>query len=210
MRIQFLSVLMLSCGIAASAATIQDFAIVNSSSLSITGGQFTSGGGTFSGSFQVDVSQITPDGSRTEFSLASWDIFVTGPPGFGFTMEFNPSNGNASFIAQTEQNLSNLGFPDPGFAQVDSVLFQQRVGDDIFQLTLSMIEPAGFFRGGVVLQATDTETGLGSPPFQTTISDRFGTGLIVDPAVLAPEPGCGLLLAAGLGLIAAGLRRRSK
>jgi MYXO-CTERM domain-containing protein len=210
MRIQLLSLLMLSWGIAASGATIENFVIVNSSSLSVSGGQFTSGGGgTYSGTFQVDTSQIHPDGTRADFDLTSWDIFVTTPPELGFTLEFNPSNGPASFVAQTEQSFQNLG-PDWDFAQVDSVIFQRMVGQVEFALTLSMLEPAGFFRGGVVLEASDLETSFGSPPSQTGISDLLGTGLVVDPAVLAPEPGCGLLLAAGLGLVAAGRRRHSK
>lgn len=202
---------MVACGISASGGAIQNFEIVNSSSLSVTGGEFTSGGGgTYSGTFQVDASQIPPGGSRTDFGLTTWDIVVGGPPESGFSLEFDPSNGNGSFIAQTEQNFTNLGFPNYGFAQVDSVLFQRIVGQDVFQLTLSMLEPVGLFRGGVVLEASDTETSFGSPPFQATLSDLFGTGLIVDPALVAPEPGCGLLLAAGLGLIAASRRRFSK
>jgi MYXO-CTERM domain-containing protein len=124
-------------------------------------------------------------------------------------MEFSPSNGTGSFAAQTEQSFMTLG-PNPDFLQIDSVIFQRRVGEDVFQLTLSMIEPAGFFRGGVVLEAVDTDTSFGVPQSQTSMSDLFGTGLVVDPAILAPEPGCGLLLAAGLCLIAAGRRRRSK
>lgn len=200
MRIPLLSLLTLSCGFSASGATIEMFEIINSSSLSVSGGVFTSGGGgTFSGTFEVDVSQIPPDGSRIDFPLTSYDIFVKGA-GQPFNMEFNSSNGFGSFIAQTEQNLTNLGFPNFGFAQVDSILVQQIVGQNVFQLTLSMLEPAGRFRGGVVLDATDTMTSFGGPPFQETLSDLSGTGLIVDPAVLAPEPACGILLAAGLGL----------
>lgn len=200
MRIHVLCLLALGCWMPASGSTIEMFEIINSSSLSVSGGVFTSGGGgTLSGTFEVDASQIPPDGSRTDFPLTSWDIFVRGAVQ-PFNIEFNPSNGNGSFIAQTEQNLTNLGFPNYGLAQVDSVLFQRIVGEDVYQLTLSMIEPAGLFHGGVVLEASDTLTGFGSPPFQTSLSDAFGTGLIVDPAVLAPEPGCGLLLAAGLSL----------
>jgi hypothetical protein len=44
------------------------FEVINSSSLSISGGVFTSGGGgTFSGTFEVDTSQIPPGGSRADF-----------------------------------------------------------------------------------------------------------------------------------------------
>jgi hypothetical protein len=200
MRIHLLSLLALSWGIPASGATIQMFEIINSSSLSISGGEFTSGGGgTYSGSFEVDTSQIPPDGSGTGFPLTSWDIVVNSPVQ-QFNLEFDPSNGIGSFIARTEENLTNLGFPNYGFAQVDSVLFQRTVGQDIYQLTLSMLEPVGVFHGGLVMEASDTEIIFGTPPFQVSLSDLFGTGLIVDPAVLAPEPGCGILLAAGLGL----------
>lgn len=207
MRIQLLSLLMVSWGISARGANILDFEIVNSSSLGVSGGVFTSGGGTYSGSFQVDVSQIPQDGSRAEFNLTSWDIFVTGPPELGFNLEFNPSNGAGSLIVETEENLTNLGFPNYGFVQVDSILVQRTVGNDVFQLALSMLEPVGTFRGGVVLDARDTDTSFGSPPSQFALSDLYGTGLVVDPALLAPEPGHGLLLAAGLGFIAA-VRRR--
>lgn len=210
MRIRLLSLLMLSWAISASGANILDFEIINSSSLGVSGGIFTSGGGTYSGSFQVDVSQIPPGGSRTDFSLTSWDIFATGPSQYGFDMEFDPANSNGSFIAQTEQNLTNLGFPNYGFVQVDSVLFQRTVGDDVYQLALSMLEPVGSFRGGVVLDATDSDTGFAGLPFQFTLSDVFGTGTVIDPALLAPEPGGGLLLAAGLTLIAAARRRSWK
>ena len=200
MRIHLLPLLVLSCGIPASGTAIQMFEIINSSSLSVSGGVFTSGGGsTYSGNFEVDTSQIHADGSRTEFALTSWDIVVNGPVQ-AFNMEFDPADSIGSFVAQTEQNLTGLGFPNYGLAQVDSILVQQAVGQNVFQLTLSMLEPAGRFRGGVVLEATDTMTSFGVPPSQTTLSDAFGTGLVVDPAVLAPEPGCGLLLAAGLGL----------
>jgi hypothetical protein len=102
---------MLCWGISASGATIENFVIVNSSSLSVSGGEFTSGGGgTYSGSFQVDTSQIAPEGTRADFPLTSWDIFVTAPPVLEVNLEFNSSNGNGSFIAQTEQNFTNLGF----------------------------------------------------------------------------------------------------
>jgi hypothetical protein len=122
-------------------------------------------------------------------------------------MEFGPSNGFGSFIAQPEENLTGLGFPNYGFAQVDTVEFQRVVGEDVFQLTLTMLEPAGFFRGGLAMEASDTVTSFGGPPFQSGLSDLFGTGLVVDPAVLAPEPGCGVLLVAGLSLCSL-IRRR--
>lgn len=211
MRIQLLPFLMLSWGISACGGTIEDFRIVNSSTLSISGGQFTSGGGgTYSGTFQVDTSQIPPGGSRTDFPLTSWDIFVTGPPPVGVHPRVRPIERKRLLHRKTEQNFTNLGFPNYGFAQVDSVLFQRIIGQDVFQLTLSMLEPVGLFRGGVVLEASDTETSFGSPPFQASLSDLFGTGMIVDPAILAPEPGCALLLAAGLGLVAAARRCSSK
>jgi hypothetical protein len=202
MRIQLLSLLLLSGGISAGAATLQDFVIVNSTSLSDSGGIFTSGGGTFSGQFQVDVSQIPPGGNSAALQLASWDIFVTGPG--TFNVEFAPGVGSGSnLIVEASQNLPGLG----NF-QIDALVFTREVGTDVFQLTLSMAEPVGFFRGGVVIDAVVADH-AGIPPSTTTMSDVFGTGLVVDPAILAPEPGCGLFLAGGLSLIAAG-RRRSK
>jgi hypothetical protein len=57
-----------SCGISGSGATIQIFEVINISSLSISDGVFTSGGGgTFSGTFEVDTSQIPPSGNRADF-----------------------------------------------------------------------------------------------------------------------------------------------
>jgi hypothetical protein len=206
MRIQILSLLALSWAFSASGSTIENFEIVNSSSLAVSGGIFTSGGGdTYSGTFQVDTSQIHPDGSRADFPLTSWDIIVSRPAS-QFDLEFDPANGSGSFNAQPEFNLTSLGLGF-GLAQVDSIEVQRTVGEDVFQLFLSMLEPAGLFHGGVVLEATDTMTSFVGPPSQQTTSDLLGTGLVLDPAVLAPEPGCALLLAGGMGLLAA-LRRR--
>src|SRR5579872_1387863 len=94
MRTQLLYLLMLSSGISASAGTIEDFEIVNSTSLSVSGGIFTSGGGTFSGHFQVDVGQIPPGGGSAALLLTSWDIFTTGPD--KFNVEFAPGQGSGS------------------------------------------------------------------------------------------------------------------
>ncbi|HKE26617.1 MAG TPA: hypothetical protein VKB88_29890 [Bryobacteraceae bacterium] len=63
MRIQLLPFLILCWGVSANGATVENFGFINSSSLSFSGGEFTSGGGgTYSGSFQVDTSQIPPYG----------------------------------------------------------------------------------------------------------------------------------------------------
>ncbi len=204
MRIHVLSLVMLSLGISASGANIENFEIVNSSSLSVSGGVFTSGGGTFSGSFQVDVSQIPPDGSLLAFGLTSWDIVTTGPANIGnFNDEFiSGGKFGATFIAEKEQNI-----PGFGNVQVDAVMFSTAVGEDIVQLTLYMVEPIGKFHGGVVIQATETDTFTGVPFSQTSISDAFGTGLVVDPAAIAPEPASGLLLVAG-GAACLAARRR--
>jgi hypothetical protein len=43
-----------------------------------------------------------------------------------------------------------------------------------------MIDPVGRLRGGVVLDTTDSATSLGVPPFQMTLSNLFGTGLVLD------------------------------
>jgi hypothetical protein len=79
MRRQLPFLLPLCCGISASASTIETFEIVNSSSLRATGGVFTSGGGTFSGSFQMDISQIPDDGRGVTLGLTNFNIFTDVP-----------------------------------------------------------------------------------------------------------------------------------
>jgi hypothetical protein len=78
MRRQLLFLLSLCSGISASASTIEAFEVV-SSSLRIAGGVFTSGSGTFSGSIQLDVSEIPGGGSGAIFGPTSFDIFTDVP-----------------------------------------------------------------------------------------------------------------------------------
>jgi hypothetical protein len=79
MRRQLLFLLPLCCGISASASTIETFEIANSSSFRTTGGIFTSGGGTSSASFPLDVSQLPGDGSEAIFGPVSFNIFTDIP-----------------------------------------------------------------------------------------------------------------------------------
>jgi hypothetical protein len=193
--------LLLAGGIPAHASDIVNFEIVNSSSFSQGGGIFTSGGGgTFSGWFQVDVSKIPQDGSAGGFDLTSWDIFTTDPAGLGFgDMEFNPGNSSGAFDVTLAQN-----YPFLGTRQADAVTFAEASGQATFQLQLLMLEPVGLFRGGIVIDATDTRARFPQPPI--TMSDALGTGLVLDPAVFSPEPGSGWLIAAGLGALLAARR----
>ena len=189
MRIHILSFLMVSCGLSASGTNIVNFEIVNSSSFSSTGGIFTSGGGTFYGEFQLDVSKIPANGSATGYDLTSWDVFTTGPAG---TIEFKPGTSSGVFDVTAEQNI-----PLIGNAQVDALVFDANAGQDTLQLLF--IEPVGYFRGGIVFDATAQDANGRLPPFN--MSDLTGTGFVLDPAVIAPEPGSGLLLAAGAGVL---------
>jgi len=207
MRVHLFSILMLSCGISASGANIKEFVIVNSQTMDISGGLFTSGSGTFSGHFEVDVSQI-PQGGVTfsQVALTDWDIVITSSQTPSLNVEFRPGNTTGSLHIGLEQDMGDLG---P--AQIDILTFQKDVGSDVVEVMLPMLEPVGLFRGGVVLNASAIYTNFTTPPFgQTGMRDNFGTGTVVDPALFAPEPGCGLLLAAGLGFVAARRLRVAK
>jgi hypothetical protein len=126
------------------------------------------------------------------FLLTSWDIVVSGP-----ALQ-STWNGSGSFVVQTELNLTSLGLGF-GFTQVDSIEMERIVGGNVYQLTLPMLDPPGFFRGEVMLQATDT---------MTSIVGSLGTGLVLTPRC-CPEPGCDSC-AVGLGVLAAFRRRLSK
>jgi hypothetical protein len=213
MRIQVLALLAV-WGIPAGASTLVDFNIVNSSTFSNGGGSFTSGNGgvipgTYSGWFQVDVSNIPTDGRG--IALSSWDVFTTGSSilGNGLDAEFTPTDGLGFLVPSLPMQFDSR----IGSVQLDDIRFQaaipaQGLGQHAFILDLYVLEPVGTFHGGLVYDASEQDlTALSSQ------SDFTGTGFVLDPAVLpaaasAPEADSGLLMAAGLGLIGLGAAAR--
>jgi hypothetical protein len=189
----------------AHAATIENFEIINSTSLSTAGGQF-SGGESYSGSFSLDVDPTANTGG-VEFGIDSFDIFFAGP----VNAELNPANGFGSYS----------GFPVAGIPGLPVSLTQAEVFfQGIFSppdgstalliaLTLDLVQPQGApFHGGLVLSAR-----LAADADKTPVIDAFdasGSALIVDPAVLAPEPGSAWSAVGGIGLLWIARRLRRK
>ena len=177
--------------------TIEDFVIQNSSNPSVPGGTFFEGG-TYSGSFSLDTSQIPSNSSS--IPLLTFDIVINVAP--FINADLSPANGSvANWRTFPVANNSTLPFPLQG----DLITFDgPGVGVGGFELWL--LEPPGTFHGGLVYLAQVQDiTGF-------DYFDISGSAIVIDPALVpaptpTPEPNCGLLLAGGVCLFA-GIRRK--
>jgi hypothetical protein len=189
----------------ARAATIENFEIINSTSLSTAGGQFN-GGETYSGSFSLDVDPTSAD--VFDLGIASFDIFFAGP----VNAELSPAIGAFGFYS----NFPATGSPGLPVSLTQAEIFFQGIfsppdGSTAQQiaLTLDLIQPQGAtFHGGLVLSARLVDFADKTPVIDAF--DASGSALIVDPAVLAPEPGSAWFAAGGIGLLWIAQRIRRK
>ncbi len=178
-------VVLLGLGLtAARASTIENFVVVNSSNPNIMGGVFDNNDGRYYGSFSLDVSQV-PEGDAF-INLTSFDMFTTGIINF----EFSSSDpGSGGLLA----GLSTFVDPSEIPLQDYDLVFQGSAACNSCVLILELVEQPGTFHGGIVLEAQG---------FSDTVGlhlDSSASALIIDPAVLAPEPSSGLLAAVGVG-----------
>jgi hypothetical protein len=168
----------------ASADTIQNFEIVTASNLSPIGGTFNDGG-TFGGTFSVDLSSLpTVPGPiplpAVDITTSSTTMFA----GSNYISGVLLDGGTASFFGLTlqEYGLELFGVSD--------------------SLDLVFVELPGTFTGGQIIQASEVDF------LENRLEriDNSGDAIAVDPA-LVPEPWSATTCA--LGLLAIWLFRRS-
>jgi hypothetical protein len=75
--------------------------------------------------------------------------------------------------------------------QLAQLQFSRIINGNITTLLLTILEPLDGFHGGIVYHAQENNT-------PHLVTDTSGSGLIVDPAILAPEPASGLMILGGL------------
>jgi len=191
---------MLLGGVCAYGSTVENFTIVNSTSLSFVGGVF-SGGGSYWGSFQLDTSQIPSDGTGATINLTSFDVFTSGPA----DVEFAPALGALASLVVGHATT----YPLLGSESVDQIEFLAPAPGGGINLTLSLLEPQGDFHGGLVDNATETQFNLETEMDVFQVTDTSGSALVLDPAVLTtPEPATISSLAIGLVVWTARHRHR--
>jgi hypothetical protein len=176
----------------ASASTIQNYEIVTGSSLSPVGGTYQTGG-TYSGTFSVDISQLP--GASGDAALPNVDITTTSAPdvvgtfpGVTYTSGFIVGNGTATVFGLTLESYL-LEFS----AQQGSI-----PDESLLSLTLAFIETPGTFVGGQIVAASEVcdPCDLGLPQSR---SDLSGDAIAVDPSVVStPEPSSAITCAIGL------------
>ena len=186
MRLAFLT--LLACGALATNAfatdIYQNFIILTASDLDPVGGTFRQGG-TYSGTFTVDTSDL-PTGDN-EVALLNVDVNTTAAPAF-------------SAIAYTSGNITLLGTVAGVTGTLDEYTLVLVSGPQA--LDLSFIEVPGTFGGGEIVFASETQQ-LGPR------LDNSGDAVAIDPAFLAPEPGSIGMGAMGLAILAGVWRRRT-
>ena len=171
----------------ASASTIQNFEILTASDLSPIGGTFNDGG-TFGGTFSVDISQL-PSVVGNDVALPAVDITTTAGtvlPGANYTSGRIIDSGTDTAFG-IELQVYQLQFVNLDLVQVQ--LF-----------TLNFVEVPGTFAGGQIFAANETFAGVGQR------QDLSGDAIAVDPALAAPEPWS--FTPCALGLLAICLFRR--
>jgi hypothetical protein len=156
------------------AATLKTFVIVSSADPQVPHGTLDNGDA-YSGTFTFDTSLIPTTGSFS-ISIPTFD-FITYIP--GGSIEAAPAFTDFATLSGTPMLIG-------GHALSYDVL-----SIDYGFIELDLVEPLGAFPGGDILYAYQADAGSGS-------TDTKGTALLVDPAILAPEPGTILPMAAGL------------
>jgi hypothetical protein len=186
MRLAFLPLLV--CGALATNAfatdIYQNFIILEASDLDPVGGTFLQGG-TYSGTFSVDVSDL-PTGQNT-VALMNVDVNTTALPGF-------------TANAYTSGEIALIGVLTGGTENLDEYTVIFPLATD--SLGLSFVEVAGTFEGGEIVFASEIQD-LGSR------LDKTGDAVAIDPAFLSPEPGSIGMGGLGLAILAGAWRRRN-
>ena len=133
--------------------------------MSPAGGTFSgAGGGTFSGTFTVDVSEI----SSLPAALTNVDVTTTGL--LANPNEITYSVGTLNMVSAFFDGALLLGNYQLAFTSSNSTL------------DLNLVEQVGTFAGGEILQALETGGGANR-------NDIAGDAVLIDPAFVAPEPG---------------------
>jgi hypothetical protein len=168
----------------ASADTIQNFEIVTASNLSPIGGTFNDGG-TFGGTFGVDISTLPSVPGPIPLPAVDITTSSTGFPGSNYNRGIVLDGGTASLFGLTLQEYV--------------LVFFANVTDS--SLDLTFVDLPGTFTGGQIIQASEVD-----PPLDNIErTDNSGDAIAVDPN-LVPEPWSAATCA--LGLLAIGLFRR--
>jgi hypothetical protein len=169
-------ILALVLGGSLNASQLETFAIYNSAnSFAPAGGTF-SDGGSFYGTFTLDLSQIAKLGAGGQLSLSSWDITTTTGTNFSGT-EYSSSPVETGYVTVIPVDVGGL------LGTVDEDVIQLTSQSGEF-LGLFFLEPLGYFPGGVVQLAEEGDQGS-SGPFSRT--DITGSAMALDPEP-TPEP----------------------
>jgi hypothetical protein len=174
-RLRFAVVFLTIAGVPFAAGSIATFAIV-STSLGLTGGVFDTGGSYF-GTFSLDTSLgalISADITTTPFGAFPGEHFTAGLWGVEGT------------------------FTDPtSKVQYDSdrIVFFNQIP---ISLELTLLQRHGTFVGGQISDVTEVES-----EFPSLVRyDTSGRALLVDPALVSPEPVTWIYCLLGVAAIA--------
>jgi hypothetical protein len=168
-----LAVFLTIAGAPFAAGSIVTFEIV-SSSLGASGGAFN-GEGNYFGTFSLDTS-LLPTKALNAFTLSSVDVTTTasnGAPGEHFTA------GMFGLEEVFADPMSHIQYDS------DSVIFDTGSIGGLSNLELTLIELHGTFAGGQISEAEDIEEGGLTLVLRL---DTSGRALLVDPALVTPEP----------------------
>jgi hypothetical protein len=186
--------LLLFAAAVATAGTIQNFAIVTASDMGPAGGTFSFGGGSFSGTFSVDESDL-PTLVSIGVALPAVDLVTTpsttNPPTFlGATY-----TSGTMYYGGEVYTVAGVSFMQPcaeyGIEFSTSYSYEH--------VWLYFISTPGSFEGGQILLAEEESQGV-------LRTDSSGDAVALDPAFLAPEPWT--TATCGFSLLAIGLYRR--
>lgn len=165
----------------------QNFIILEASNLSPVGGTFLQGG-TFSGTFTVDVSDV-PTVVEGAIALPEVDVSITagnGAPAATYT------SGEIVFAADLSGGINVVAPP----AEYE-IFFVNGDGS----LALDFVEALGTFEGGEVIFADTIQSNSSDLPADR--GDFSGDAVAIDPAFITPEPGSIGMGGAGLAMLGA-------
>lgn len=187
MRISSISMalLALALGGSLSASQLQTFEIYSTASpFSSTGGTLNDGG-SYSGTFTLDVSQIPSLSNGGSFSLSSWDITLTAGTLFGAQQYSSSLPGQSATFEIHEESVASLP------VDLDVIYFFAPNDTSIFSLVF--VEPNGTFSGGIIQEAKQSKS-------KKARTDTSGSAMALDPAQMAPEPGTQSTLLGGMAV----------